>query len=73
MRKTITKTLIEQLGSHQRVSEVVDKHKEFKPVLDSILSSVVSESRKIVDRISSKSMSKIVAESINKIEDHGNS
>lgn len=73
MRKTITKTLIEQLGSHQRVSEVVEKHKEFKPVLDSILSSVVSESRKIVDRISSKTMSKIVAESINKIEDHGNS
>ena len=73
MRKRITKTLIEQLGSHQRVSEVVEKHKEYKPVLDSILSSVVSESRKIVDRISSKKMSKIVAESINKIEDYGNS
>ena len=30
MRKTITKILIEQLGSHQRVSEIVEKHKEFK-------------------------------------------
>jgi len=73
MRKTITKALIEQLSSHQKVSEVFEKHKTYEPVLESILNSVVSESRKIVDRVSSKSMSKIVAESINKIEDHGNS
>lgn len=73
MRKTITKTLVEQISSHQRVSEVMDKHEAYKPVLESILNSVVSESRKVVDRISSKSMSKVVAESINKIEDHGNS
>ena len=73
MRKTITKTLIEQLSSHERVTEVMDKHKSYGDTLESILTSVVSESRKVVDRISSKSMSKIVAESINKIEDHGNS
>ena len=73
MRKTITKTLIEQIGTHEKVSAVIEKHKQFEPVFESILSSVVSESRKIVDRVSSKSMSKVVSESINKIENHGNS